>query len=168
MPMMFHSRLLIFLVALFAAGPSFSVERGADAPAFELEGPLGKVRLDDYRGKVVYLDFWASWCGPCRQSFPWMNAMEEKYRARGFHVLAVNLDVKRADADRFLVQLPTDFQLAFDPRGQTPRDYAVKGMPTSYLIGRGGKVLYRHTGFNPASLAELELVIASHLDKDVH
>ncbi len=166
--MMPHSRLLVFLIALFAAGPSFSIERGADAPAFELEGTLGKVRLDAYRGKLVYLDFWASWCGPCRQSFPWMSAMEEKYRARGFHVLAVNLDVKRVDADRFLAQLPTDFQLAFDPKGLTPRDYAVKGMPTSFLIGRDGKVLYRHTGFNPASQAELEQVIKNHLDKDAN
>jgi len=113
----------------------------------------------------ILVDFWASWCGPCRQSFPWMNAIQEKYRSQGFEVIAVNLDANHEDAQKFLAATPAGFTVAFDSRGQTPRQYGVKGMPTSYLIGRDGKILSRHTGFNAADRDELEKMIRTSLEE---
>lgn len=133
------------------------------APGFELAGLSQPVRLDQYKGKVVYLDFWASWCGPCRQSFPWMNAVQKKWAAQGLVVLGVNLDAKAADAAQFLQAHPAEFTVAFDPKGQTPALYQVKGMPTSVLIGRNGKVLFQHAGFRPSDTAALEARMAAAL-----
>lgn len=138
------------------AASSFAMDAGGLAPDFETSGPNGVVRLSDYRGKLVYLDFWASWCGPCRQSFPWMNDMQTKLQSQDFQVIAVNLDARREDAEKFLVANPAKFTVAFDPKGSTPRLYGVKGMPTSMLIDRDGKVLFKHAGFNDSGRAELE------------
>jgi cytochrome c biogenesis protein CcmG, thiol:disulfide interchange protein DsbE len=157
----FHS--LIFTIALLVSGSLLALESGDSAPQFELAAPTGKVKLEDFNGKLVYLDFWASWCAPCRQSFPWMNDIEQKYKDRGFSVLAINLDAKASDADKFLAQLPAQFQIAFDPKGMTPKAYGVKGMPTSFLIGQDGKILYQHIGFNHSTREELEKLIEQHL-----
>lgn len=139
-------------------------EPGEQAADFTLPGKTGMVKLSDMKGSVVYLDFWAAWCGPCRQSFPWMNRMQAKYRERGFRVLAVNLDAKTDAAMKFLSQVPAEFTLAFDPKGQTPRVYGVKGMPTSFLIDRNGKVLWQHAGFKPVDTEELERRIQAALE----
>jgi cytochrome c biogenesis protein CcmG, thiol:disulfide interchange protein DsbE len=126
------------------------------APVFDLPGATGAVSLADYRGKVVYLDFWASWCGPCRQSFPWMNRMQSQYGKRGLQIIGVNLDANLPDAKAFLKETPAEFVIGYDPKGITPRSYGVKGMPTSVLIGADGQVIYQHVGFTDADRAELE------------
>src|SRR4051812_16001142 len=77
----------------------------------------GALDLARYRGKVVLVDFWASWCEPCRHSFPWLNAMQAKYADRGLVVIGVNVDRERADADRFLRDVPAKFQIVYDPEG---------------------------------------------------
>jgi len=100
-----------------------------------------------HKGKVIYLDFWASWCVPCRKSFPWMNSMQEMYKKDGFVVIAVNLDAEYESAQDFLKNNATTFEIIYDPTGETPKKYGVKGMPTSYLLGRDGKVKIAHTGF---------------------
>jgi peroxiredoxin len=142
---------------LLAAGLHVQAqEAGTAAPAFSLPGPEGAVQLAKYQGKLVYLDFWASWCGPCRQSFPWMNEMQARYGARGLQVIGVSLDASSTDARTFLSETPARFAIAFDPQGATPRSYGLKGMPSSVLIGPDGKVLYRHTGFRDADRAQLE------------
>src|ERR1700678_2087156 len=89
--------------------------------------------LNAYRGKVVYLDFWASWCGPCKQSFPWMETMKRTYAGQGLEVIAVDLDGDRADADRFLAQFHPTFDVRFDPEGELAEAYKVQGMPSSVL-----------------------------------
>jgi cytochrome c biogenesis protein CcmG, thiol:disulfide interchange protein DsbE len=129
---------------------------GQAAPELELQGAAGAQKLSDLKGKVVYVDFWASWCGPCRQSFPWMNEMQAKYGPRGLQVVAVNLDAKRSDADQFLAQLPAQFALAFDSKGESARRFGVKGMPTSVLIGADGKVTAVHQGFREDERQVLE------------
>ncbi|MFP5390027.1 MAG: TlpA family protein disulfide reductase [Gammaproteobacteria bacterium] len=154
------SPIILAACALLAA-PAHASEAARPAPSFNLPGNAGPVKLDAYKGKLVYLDFWASWCGPCRQSFPWMNEMQAKYGAKGFQVIGVNLDAKPDDAKAFLEKTPATFVVAFDQSGATPRSYGIKGMPSSVLIGPDGKVLYEHSGFRPADRAELEKRISA-------
>jgi cytochrome c biogenesis protein CcmG, thiol:disulfide interchange protein DsbE len=146
-------------IALGGAPAAQAVEPGSAAPEIALAGAPGRVSLAALRGKVVYVDFWASWCGPCRQSFPWMNALQAKYGARGLQIVGVNVDAKRADADRFLAEVPATFAIGFDTQGDTPRRYAIKGMPTSVLIGADGKVLQVHNGFRDEDRKALEAAI---------
>jgi thiol-disulfide isomerase/thioredoxin len=121
------------------------------------------VKLADYKGKLVYVDFWASWCKPCLQSFPWMNEMQERYGAKGFQVIGVNVDAKSEDARRFLAETPAKFVVAFDAKGEAPKSYAIKGMPTSFLVGPDGKVLLQHAGFREADREALEAKIRQSL-----
>lgn len=121
--------------------------------------------LSAYRGKVVYLDFWASWCTPCRQSFPWMNAIQDEYRGRGLVVIAVNLDHAHHLATDFLSQNPADFKIVYDPDGNLASRYHVAAMPTSVLIGRDGKIRYVHAGFYPGKERDYLAHIAALLNQ---
>jgi len=153
----------VMLAAALGTSSASALEKGAPAPQFDLQGLDGAVKLAKLQGKVVYVDFWASWCGPCRQSFPWMNEMQAKYGARGLQVVGVNVDANNADARQFLAATPARFTIGFDPQGATPRSYGIKGMPSSVLIGPDGKVLLEHSGFRDADRAELESKIQSAL-----
>ncbi len=154
---------LLLGCALLWSGHALALDKGAVAPAFDLQGLSGPVSLAKYQGKLVYVDFWASWCGPCRQSFPWMNEMQAKYGPQGLQVVAINLDAKNTDAREFLSANPAQFTVAFDAAGAVPRSYGLKGMPSSYLIGKDGKLLVEHMGFNAADRAVLEEAIKSAL-----
>jgi cytochrome c biogenesis protein CcmG/thiol:disulfide interchange protein DsbE len=156
-------RLLAGLALALGTATACALDRGAPAPHFELAGKDGAVQLAQFRGKLVYLDFWASWCGPCRQSFPWMNEMQARYGARGLQVIGVNLDAKAGDARQFLAENPAQFAIAFDPAGATPRAYGIKGMPSSVLVGPDGKVLFEHAGFKAADRGALEKQIQQAL-----
>lgn len=112
--------------------------------------------LDHLRGQVVYLDFWASWCVPCRESFPWMKQMQQVYAREGLTVVAVNLDHDRADAERFLQRYPPAFSVQFDPQGALAEQYQVAGMPTSVLIDRHGVTRFQHIGFRLADRGSYE------------
>jgi cytochrome c biogenesis protein CcmG/thiol:disulfide interchange protein DsbE len=103
--------------------------------------------LNGLRGRVVYLDFWASWCAPCREAFPWMRAMQSTYERQGLTVIAVNLDHDRAEAYRFLKTFQPNFEVQFDPQGVLAEQFNVAGMPTSVLIDRHGVLRYTHIGF---------------------
>lgn len=139
---------------------------GEPAPALSLpQKGGGTLSLGDLRGRVIYLDFWASWCGPCRQSFPWMNEMLAKYQPQGLQIVAVNVDTRTADAETFLAQVPASFAVVFDDKGKSPATYGLKGMPTSYLIGPDGKVLLVHQSFKDSDRAELESRIVEALQK---
>jgi len=105
--------------------------------------------LSAYKGKVVYLDFWASWCTPCRLSFPWMNQVQEIYGREGLVVIAVNVDHDRELADEFLQANGAQFKIVYDPSGAIADQYNFKDMPTSVLIGRDGKIRAVHNGFYP-------------------
>ena len=119
--------------------------------------------LDDYQGKVVVLDFWASWCVPCRRSFPWMNEMQQKYADEGLVVIAVNLDNQASDADAFLQKYPAKFSIHYDHERQLAREYSVEAMPSSFLIGRDGTIVERHLGFKVAKTDEYEAAIVAAL-----
>lgn len=112
--------------------------------------------LSRYRGKVVYLDFWASWCPPCRESFPWLNAMQQKYKTRGLVVIGVNVDENTKDALHFLQDTPAHFRIVYDPKGILAQQYNLLGMPSSFIIGRNGNVDLRHMGFRDDMRKSLE------------
>jgi len=116
-----------------------------------------------YRGQVLYVDFWASWCVPCRESFAWMNSMQAQFARDGLTVIAVNVDHERADAEQFLRSHPAQFRIVYDPQGLLPEKFGVRGMPTSFLIDRTGHVQSRHEGFRLADRDALAQQIRSLL-----
>jgi cytochrome c biogenesis protein CcmG/thiol:disulfide interchange protein DsbE len=115
-----------------------------------------RLDLTTLRGHVVYLDFWASWCGPCRESFPWMQTLKNTYEGQGLTIVAVNLDTDRVDAAKFLYQYKPTFDVRFDPRGTLAEFYKVKAMPSSVLIDRHGVTRFTHVGFRPVDGAVYE------------
>lgn len=155
----------VVLAAILACVSVDVLAGEAMAPGFDLPGAQGRVQLSAYRGKLVYLDFWASWCGPCKRSFPWMNGLQQRHGSAGLQVLAINLDAKAEDAATFLSRVPAAFTIAYDPAGSTARAYGIKGMPSSALIGRDGKLLWLHSGYNDNDTAALEARIQSALQQ---
>ena len=157
---------------MFAASDANAeVRSGQSAPNCKLNalGGGGNAQLADYRGKVVYLDFWASWCGPCAQSFPFMNSLHKDLAAKGLEVLAINLDEQMEDATGFLTRVPAKFTVLADASGQCPQDFGVKAMPSTYLIDRKGVIHEIHLGFKPAESAQLrrevEALLSAPTDK---
>jgi len=112
--------------------------------------------LKQYAGKVVYLDFWASWCAPCRTSFPLLNKLHEKLKAQGFEVVAINLDEDKANAEKFLKEFPVGFTVLRDAKGEWADQFVVESMPTSFIIDKQGVVQNIHHGFASADIKELE------------
>lgn len=147
-------RLLVVTLLLFST-PLFA----DSAPAFELPTDTKTVSLESLKGKVVYLDFWASWCTPCRKSFPWMEEIQNRYKDQGLAVVAVNLDKSKDKAQEFLKQFHSSFTIAFDPEGKTAERYKVMGMPSSYLIDRNGQLHMSHIGFRESDTDKLETKI---------
>ena len=119
--------------------------------------------LTEYRGKVVLLDFWASWCVPCRRSFPWMNRMQQKYGDSGLVIIGVNMDAEAGAAQAFLDDYPAEFKIINDPNGDLAREYDVIAMPSSYVIGRDGELATRHLGFKVKSQDEYESILLETL-----
>ena len=156
-------RIAALCMATLVAPAAWSLDAGAAAPDLNLPGLKDAVTLAALKGKVVYVDFWASWCGPCKQSFPFMNELQGKYGAKGLEIVAINLDAKRGDADKFLAEMPAQFTVAFDAKGDSARRFEVKSMPSSYLIGRDGKVIAAHKGFKEEERGELDARIAQAL-----
>jgi cytochrome c biogenesis protein CcmG/thiol:disulfide interchange protein DsbE len=132
----------------------------AAGPPLEAAPPAG---LAPVSGKVVWVDFWASWCVPCRRSFPWLNTMHRKYGPEGLEIIAVNLDKERALADGFLAEVPAEFSVRFDPDGNLAKEFAVQAMPSSYLLAADGTVLASHFGFKTADAPDYERAIQDAL-----
>jgi thiol-disulfide isomerase/thioredoxin len=145
--------LLLFSLASFAQ----------KAPEFSLPGDNGTINLADYRGKVVYLDFWASWCGPCRKSFPWMNELKAHFSGEKFEIIAINLDENREYSQKFIADTQPGFTIAYDSEGKSAESYKVMGMPSSYLIDKNGNIVSQHVGFRQKDKAKIEAEIASLL-----
>ena len=141
----------IALIALLIHGtPVWAVEAGKPLP------DLGLAEVQKTKGQYIDIDYWASWCGPCRQSFPWMNALQAKLGPKGLKVVGVNVDAKRADADKFLSHTPAQFTIAYDPQGESAKKLAIKTMPTSMLVSPEGRVLFVHSGFRAEETLQLE------------
>jgi cytochrome c biogenesis protein CcmG/thiol:disulfide interchange protein DsbE len=156
--------LLLSLVSVVLLPAALAAEA---APAFTLSTVDNKsVTLADLKGKVVYVDFWATWCPPCRKSFPWMNETYQRYHDKGLEVVAINLDKEPGLVRKFLAEVPAKFTIALDPQGKTAETYKLLGMPTSYLIDRRGRLVMTHMGFNDRDKDELERAIKSALAQE--
>ncbi|MCW9048530.1 MAG: TlpA family protein disulfide reductase [Gammaproteobacteria bacterium] len=129
------------------------------APKFQLPTEDGVLNSAQLKGKLVYIDFWASWCRPCKNSFPWMIAMKEKFKNQDFEIVAINLDKDKTLADEFIASQNINFPIAFDPQAAVAEQYNIEGMPSSYLIDQHGNLRIRYTGFWNKSKNEKELTI---------
>ncbi|WP_420429471.1 TlpA disulfide reductase family protein [Algiphilus sp.] len=119
--------------------------------------------LSATEARLVYLDFWASWCAPCAASFPWMQDIAKRFAGQGLQVVAVNVDRDRAAAERFIDRHQPRFQVVFDPNGKIAKAYGIRTMPSSFLVRPDGTRLLAHTGFRLSDRAELERSIAEAL-----
>jgi thiol-disulfide isomerase/thioredoxin len=136
-------------------GPDPDAPAVGEAPAFDVER---------YHGRVVLLDFWASWCGPCRESFPWMAEMAQRHGADGLVVVAVNLDEERSAAESFLGAFEWPFEIVFDPGGHLARSFDLQGMPTTLLWDREGRLVERREGFHAADADAHERALVAALE----
>ena len=154
--MILRNTATVLLIAVLSWTLSHIAVAAETAPTFALPTDAGTVKLADLKGKVVYLDFWASWCPPCRKSFPWMNDMQQRYGRQGLTVVAVNVDKDRELAGKFLHEVPADFTVAYDPKGGVADSYQVQGMPSSFIIDRNGQIREAHIGFREGDTSEIE------------
>ena len=145
-------RAIFLVLTLMLAPPAMAEDTAADT-----------LDLRAYDGKVVVLDFWASWCGPCRRSFPWLNDMHAKYAKQGLVIIGVNLDASQEDAALFLEEIPADFRIHFDTDAVLATEYAVEAMPSSFVIGRDGTIKARHRGFKVKQESEYEATLIEAL-----
>ncbi len=148
----------VCLLALgLAANPAWSEELSGPAKDFTLKSKGGSnLRLEDQRGQVVMMNFWASWCGPCRQEMPLLQALYEKYEKFGFTILAVNVDERSELADNFLKDVPVGFPVLYDSSSKVSALYDVDAMPTTIMIDRDGNQRYLHRGYKPGYEAHYE------------
>ena len=157
---------MLFLICLCSTPiRAESVRPGQIAPDFSL--PLLRentpIALANFRGKLVYLDFWASWCPPCRVSMPELESLQEEFPADRFTVLAVNLDEDRSKALKFLERVPVSYQILVDSDGKIPARYQLPGMPTGYLLDASGVVLHVHKGYRPGDKELIRQLVIEHL-----
>jgi thiol-disulfide isomerase/thioredoxin len=166
-----NARTLAATAAIIAFGTLARGQRSAAdskvAPDVTLQTMQGSlVRLGEYKGRVVLIDFWASWCPPCKTSFPAVDLLSREYEGRGLQVFAVNLDERRRDADAFLDAHPHAMTVLFDPKGAAPLAFGVHGMPSSFLIDRTGTIRFTHMGYS-GNIAEqyrqeITLLLSEH------
>ncbi|MES9895671.1 MAG: TlpA disulfide reductase family protein, partial [Candidatus Thiodiazotropha endolucinida] len=120
------------------------------APDFTLKSREGvNIKLSELRGQVVMVNFWASWCGPCRQEMPLLQQLFDRYQSLGFSLLGVNVDEDRVAADKMLSDLPVSFPILYDDRSKVSKQYQVKAMPSTFMVDRDGRIRYLHKGYKP-------------------
>ena len=148
----------LVLAALLIVTPlALAVTASGPAANFTLKSASGEnIRLSEYRGQVVLINFWASWCGPCRQEFPHLDALHQKYEALGFTVFGVNVEQDRDTADKVLRDIPVTFPILFDEQNQVSELYDVTAMPMTVLVDRNGEIRFMHKGYKPGYEAQYE------------
>jgi len=149
----FKTTLVAMLLGSLAATGSVSAARdlvGAPAPDFTLSGLSGpNLRLSEYQGRVVMINFWATWCGPCRQEMPALQTIYQRYEPAGFTLLGVNVDAEPDGARRMAEEMGVSFPLLFDASKEVSKLYDVRAMPVTVLVDRDGTVRYVHHGYKP-------------------
>lgn len=150
-----HSMKWIKTIAMTAAlalcaGQTSAANTSGPAPDFTLKSRSGEnIKLSELRGQVVMINFWASWCGPCRQEMPLLDQIYQRYEPMGFTLLGVNVEEDSSAADRVLKEIPVSFPVLYDNKSQVSASYQVRAMPSTVLIDRDGKVRYLHEGYHP-------------------
>lgn len=152
-------KLIILLGAILsvaAVNNALAADSPQPAPQCDLTSLDKSQRYDlqQFKGKVIYVDFWASWCGPCAKSFPFMNQLNKDLKDKGLQILAINLDEKLEDAQEFLTKVPANFAIAQDDNQQCAKSFDLKAMPTSFLIDRNGLIREMHMGFRSGEAEE--------------
>ena len=156
---------LLPLLTLAMATQVYADTKAAPTCALYTMDNKQSINLQDYQGKVVYLDFWASWCGPCLESFPFMNKLHSDLNAQGLEVVAVNLDEDKADGQAFLAKHQAKFTVIADADQQCAKQFALKAMPSTYLIDRKGNIRATHLGFRPGEAEEFRKTLESLLQE---
>jgi len=156
----------LLLLGWCASSQGWALQPGEPAPPLDLPrlGQTEPTRLADFIGKVVYVDFWASWCGPCRQSLPLYANLYRSLAGSDFELLAVNLDKNLDDANRFLREQPVSYPVLLDPMGESARRWSVKAMPSSYLVDAEGRLAQIYYGFKPSHMERIEHDIKTLLE----
>lgn len=158
-------KILIAIATLALAPVAASSSDSAEAaPRFTVDNFYGgQISMDSLKGKVVYVDFWASWCGPCLKSFPFMEEMQQKYADDGFVIVAINMDQNPDDARAFLDEHPVTFLIGKDPAGDIAKKFGVYVMPSSYIIDRAGLIQEVHTGFKSRDVEKITSLVENLL-----
>ncbi|MEH6567641.1 MAG: TlpA disulfide reductase family protein [Halioglobus sp.] len=148
---------ILLLFMLVYASSTLAVTDTGPAENFTLKSAGGEnIRLSEYRGQVVLINFWASWCGPCRQEMPHLDAIHQKYQPMGFTVFGVNVEQDRKMADKILRDIPVSFPILFDDSNLVSELYDVDAMPVTVLVDRNGDIRFMHRGYKPGYEHEYE------------
>lgn len=161
-------RSLLLLAGFLLNCHAYALDNGDMSPECTLQNiEATQVQISELnQDKVLYVDFWASWCPPCAKSFPFMNQLQARYSAQGLKIIALNLDQKRSDADDFLQRMPAHFEVLFDADGQCAQSFDVQAMPSSYIIDHNGVIRHVHLGFRSGEADEIEQAIQELLAVD--
>ncbi len=155
---------LVALLSLIGAAAvhAGNVDNGAQAPDFVLTArDGGQVRLTDLKGQVVMINFWATWCGPCRQEMPLLAQLQSKYEPLGFTLLGVNVEPDSQAAVAWLKDVPVTFPILFDTKNEVAGRFGVEGMPSTVFVDRSGHVRYVHRGYKPGDESKYADMIRS-------
>jgi peroxiredoxin len=143
-------QLIVAGVMCLVCGHVAAANQTPMAPDFTLKSREGvNIKLSELRGQVVMVNFWASWCGPCRQEMPLLQQLFDRYQSLGFSLLGVNVDEDRSAADKMLSDLPVSFPILYDDRSEVSKEYQVKAMPSTFMVDRDGRIRYLHKGYKP-------------------
>ncbi len=156
----FYFPFLLLLGALLLAPPTGAEEISGPAPDFTLKSRGGEnLRLSEFRGEVVMINFWASWCGPCRQEMPLLDQLYSRYSPMGFTILGINVEEDSALAEKLLEEIPVGFPILFDSENHVTELYEVMAMPSTIMVDRDGNMRYLHLGYMPGYEVEYEAQI---------
>jgi len=148
---------LIFFTSAFGSGAYAAAELNGAAPDFTLKSLKGSnLKLSEFRGDVVMINFWASWCGPCRQEMPILNDLYLKYRDMGFTLLGVNVEENSTKAANMVRELKVVFPVLFDTENKVSKMYKVEAMPSTVIVDRNGNMRYLHRGYVPGTEDEYQ------------
>jgi peroxiredoxin len=145
------------MALVLLAGTAFAADAGGPAPSFTLAALSGQqATLSQYKGQVVMVNFWATWCGPCQQEMPLLDQMYKKYKPAGFTLIGVNVDKEAPAVRELMARKPVSFPVLLDPANQVSKAYHVDEMPSSVIVDRKGQIRYIHRGYKPGDENEYQ------------
>lgn len=154
-------RLVVLSMVIIVALPASALEAGEAIPVLRLPSLKGEsISLDAFRDQVVLVNFWATWCGPCRQELPVLEALRQRYKDKGFDVVGINVDSEPAQAAAFVEEFKLSYPVLLDPEFSAAKQFGADAMPISYLVGRDGRITRVFAGFSKKKLPLMESAVA--------